>query len=369
MPVALLNLRFSTWVRNVGILLFLIAGAFSPQLQAKQSIEQQRQLFHEASSALERNQITRFNRLLEQLGDYPAAPYLKYDAFKRSANRVKTTQAETFFKHYAEFPFVYHARGKWLNVLAKRRDWENYLEFFDNRENTRLRCLAFQARLNLNQHEGLNDEIAKVWLRGYSQPSQCDPAFAYFLKNYEQAQEAVWLRIEKAFKARRPKLARHLSKQLGREDQATVATWYRAHQRPERELKKLGEAEDTVHNRAIIVHAIDRLARKDSLKALEFWNLNRDHFAFTGEQKKQVQLRIALSAAYQHEPEARTLLANLEPSAMNDQAFLWLARIQLRSQDWSGLLDTINRMPTHLQQENEWQYWLSRSMEAEGQLV
>ncbi|MBT8437560.1 MAG: lytic transglycosylase domain-containing protein [Gammaproteobacteria bacterium] len=350
-------------------MLSVFVCAFSSSLQAKPGIEQQRQLFRDASAALERNQITKFNRLLTQLDDYPAAPYLKYDAFKRGANRIKVAHAETFLNHYAEFPFAYHARATWLKVLAKREDWENYLQFFDDRENTRLRCLAFQARLKLNQLEGLNDEIAKVWLRGYSQPSQCDPAFAYFLDNYEQAEEAVWLRIEKAFKARRPKLARYLGKQLDQQDQATVKTWYRAHQRPERELKKLGEAEDTLHNRAIIVHAIDRLARRDSLKALEFWNLNRDHFAFTVEQKNQVQLRIALSAAYQHESEARTLLSNLEPSTMNDKAYLWLARIQLRSNDWDGLLDTINRMPSHLQQENEWQYWLSRSMEADGQLV
>lgn len=369
MPMALLGLEFGARVRNVGILLSLIVCAFSSPLQAKLSIEQQRQLFRDASSALERNQITKFNRLLTQLGDYPAAPYLKYDAFKRGASRIKVSHADTFLNHYAEYPFAYHARAAWLKVLAKREDWENYLQFFDDRENTRLRCLAFEARLNLDQLEGLNDEIAKVWLRGYSQPSQCDPAFAYFLDNYEQAEEAVWLRIEKAFKARRPKLARYLGKKLNPQDQATVKTWYRAHQRPEQELKKLGEAEDTLHNRAIIVHAIDRLARKDSLKALEFWNLNRDHFAFTGEQKNQIQLRIALSAAYQHKSEARTLLSNLEPSTMNDQAYLWLARIQLRSHDWNGLLDTINRMPSHLQQENEWQYWLSRSMEADGQLV
>ena len=49
--------------------------------------------------------------------------------------------------------------------------------------------------------------------------------------------------------------------------------------------------------------------------------------------------------------------------AMNDQAYLWLARIQLRSQDWSGLLDTINNMPAHLYQENEWQYWWARAFE------
>ena len=117
------------------------------------------------------------------------------------------------------------------------------------------------------------------------------------------------------------------------------------------------------------MHAIDRLARKDSLKALEYWNLIRDNFEFTQAQKNQSQLRIALSAALQHEPEARALLASLDPSIMNDQAYLWLARIQLRGRDWPGLKETINRMPSHLQQENEWQYWLSRSMEAEGQLV
>jgi len=344
----------------------LILGLTSLQLQA--NIEQQRQLFHDASLALERNQISRFNRLLKQLDDYPAKPYLEYDAFSRRVHQAKPQQVDLFLQRHAELPFVYHARGKWLNVLARRGDWKNYLKYFDDRENTRLKCLAFQARLNLDQLEGLNDEIAKVWSRGYSQPSQCDPAFAYFLKSYDQAEQAIWLRIEKAFKARRPNLARYLGKQLDQQARATVDTWYRAHRRPERALKQLAEAGDNTHNRAIIVHAIDRLARKDSLKALEQWNLIHDDFTFTQDQKNQSQRRIALSAAIQREPEARALLSSLDPSIMNDQAHLWLARIQLRSRDWPGLMNTINHMPAHLHQENEWQYWLSRSMEAEGQL-
>ena len=154
----------------------------------------------------------------------------------------------------------------------------------------------------------------------------------------------IWLRIEKAFKARRPNLARYLGKKLDRQSRATVETWYQAHIRPERSLKKLADNSDNERNRAIIVHAIDRLARKDSLKALEYWNLIRDQFAFTQAQKDQSQLRIALSAAYQHEPEARSLLSSLDPSIMNDQAYLWLARIQLRGRDWTGLMQTINHI-------------------------
>ena len=367
--MAAVSVKFSSvnGHRSIGMIVLLIAGLISPQLQA--SIEQQRQLFHDASRALEGNKITRFNRLLKQLDDYPAKPYLEYDAFSRRVSKAKPQQVEKFLQQFADFPFAYHARGKWLNVLARRGDWENYLKFFDGRENTRLQCLAFQARLKLDQLEGLNDEISRVWARGYSQPSQCDPAFAYFLKSNEQAEQAIWLRIEKAFKARRPNLARYLSKKLDQQARATVETWYQAHRRPERSLRQLAEAEDNHYNRAIIVHAIDRLARKDSLKALEHWNLIRDDFAFTQEQIDQSQRRIALSAAIQHEPDARALLSSLDPSIMNDQAHLWLARIQLRNRDWPGLMKTINLMPAHLHQENEWQYWLSRSMEAEGQLT
>ena len=366
--MATVSVKFSSvnGHRSIGMIVLLFAGLISPQLQA--NIEQQRQLFHDASAALERNKISKFHKILKQLDDYPAKPYLEYDAFIRRVSKAKPQQVEKFLQQFADFPFAYHARGKWLNVLARRGDWENYLKFFDGRENTRLKCLAFQARLKLNQLEGLNDEIARVWSRGYSQPSQCDPAFAYFLKSNEQAEQAIWLRIEKAFKARRPNLARYLSKQLDEQDRATVEIWYRAHRRPERSLRQLADAGDNEHNRAIIVHAIDRLARKNSLKALERWNLIRDDFAFTQEQKDQSQRRIALSAAIQHKTEARALLSSLDPSIMNDQAHLWLARIQLRNRDWSGLMKTINLMPAHLHQENEWQYWLSRSMEADGQL-
>ena len=255
--------RFFERTRVLGMIAAMAGMLLS--LDAMANIEEQRQMFHDASIALERNQISKFNRILKQLADYPAVPYLEYDAFKRQLSQVKPAQADLFLRRYSDLPFAYHARGSWLSVLARRGDWSNYLKFFDGRENTRLQCLAFKARLKRGQLEGLNDEIIKVWSRGYSQPSECDPAFAYFLKSYPDAEMAIWARIEKAFKARRPNLARYLGRKLDPQDQVIVETWYRAHTRPERSLRRLAEARDDERNRAIIVHAIDRLARKDSL--------------------------------------------------------------------------------------------------------
>ncbi len=364
------HLRVIGLARLIACSSVLLLGAMSSTTQAATqiNIEEQRQMFHDASLALQRNQITTFNRLLKQLDGYPAQPYLEYDAFRRTVSSQKPQQVDLFLQRYADYPFAYHARGRWLDVLARRGDWINYLQFFDDRANTRLQCISFKARLQLGQFKGLADDIGKIWMRGYSQPSHCDAAFSYYLKSHDNPDAVVWARIEKAFTARRPALARYLGKKLDAKSRAIVETWYRAHQRPEQSLKQLADASDTERTRMIIAHAVDRLARKNSLQALASWNLIRDQFAFSPEQKRPINLRIALSAASQHKPEARTLLSNLEPEAMNDQAFLWLARIQLRSSDWAGLLNTINRMPEHLQTENEWQYWLSRSMEAEGQL-
>lgn len=334
--------------------------------QAEASIETQRETFRQAQRALELNQVSKFKQLLSKLEDYPIQPYLIYDALNHHIDRASNDKVSKFLERYNDYPFSYHLRSRWLSTLAKREDWENYLSFFDNRDNTRLLCLSFQARLKLDKVDGINDDIKKVWLRGYSQPSECDLAFEYFLRTYHDAAEVIWLRIEKAFQARRPNLARYLSKKLNEADQEVVNLWYRAHRRPEQTMAKLSNSEDNLVNRKIIVHAIDRLARRDSLKSRDLWDSIQGNFQFNQAQRDKLAQRIALSAAYQHQPEARQLLIDLPPELKNDRAYLWLARIQLRSQDWSGLSTTITQMPEHLSQENEWQYWLARSLEFRG---
>ncbi len=353
------------FIRPLAIgLLAIYSLLLSTSIEA--NIEQQRVLFQDASLALNTNQISKYKRLLRRLGDYPVKAYLEYDALRRRLYLASETEVSEFLDSHQDYPFNYRLRAKWLSVLAKRKDWSSYLMYFDDRDDTRYRCLAFQARLSLGVDESINEEIKKIWLRGHSQPRECDPAFKYFLETYPEAEQAVWERIDKAFEARRPNLARYLGKNLNQEDQAMVNTWYQAHRRPEKSLKSLAESSDNQQYRVIIVHAVDRLARKDSLAAKLLWDEIEPRFEFSEDQKGQIRRRIALSAAFQHLSIARQLLSELPSELKNDQTYLWLARIHLRDQDWQGLIDTIEAMPNHLQQENEWHYWLARSYESLG---
>ncbi len=336
----------------------------SSDIQA--NIEKQRVVFQDASFALNTNQISKYNRLLKKLDGYPVKAYLEYDDLRRRIHQASKKEVTRFLNRHQDYSFNYQLRSRWLSVLAKRQDWANYLIFFDNREDTRYQCLAFQAKLSLGVGESINNDIKKVWLSGYSQPRECNKAFDYFLDTYPDAEQVIWLRIEKAFKARRPNLARYLGKKLNPADQSLVNTWYQAHRRPEKSLKSLALTDDNDRTRKIIVHAIDRLARKDGLRARQIWAELEPKFDFSDEQQSQLKQRIALSAAYQHLPIAKDLLAKLPIVLKNDQAYLWLARIHLRDQDWQGLINSIEQMPDQLQQENEWQYWLARSYESLG---
>ena len=275
-------------------------------------------------------------------------------------------EVKTFLDEHKDYPFAFALRGKWLSILAARQDWRNYLLFFDNRNYTRLKCIAFKARLKLGLLDNINQDIEKVWLRGYSQPNECNSPFKYFLSHHTQPEKVIWLRIEKAFKARRPALAKYLGNKLGKADQLIVAKWYEAHQRPEKMLPSLASIKDTEINRKIITHTVIRLARKNSLGARNNWFKLATNFSFSQEQRNSISQRIAISSAHQKVEIAGDLLDDLPDDLKNDQAYLLLARIHLKQQNWGGLIKTISQMPKHLHEENEWQYWLARASEAQG---
>jgi soluble lytic murein transglycosylase len=345
-------------------LVLLCALFVTSQVQA--SIELQRELFKDASTALSNNKMDHFANLLTQLEGYPVTPYLKYDHFVKRLQQAKASEVKSFLDKYKDYPFAFAFRGKWLSVLAARQDWENYLQFFDNRNYTRLKCIAFQARLKLGKLENIEQDIQKIWLRGYSQPNECNQPFKYFLSRHAEPNKVVWLRIEKAFKARRPALAKYLGKKLDKTGQISLNLWYEAHQSPEKVLKQLAGFNNSDINSKIITHTIIRLARKKALSARQFWLDMSSKFIFSQQQRNLISKSIALSSAYQELDVASELLNDLPAELKDEQVFLLLARIHLKQQNWAELESIISQMPKELHEENEWQYWLARATEALG---
>ncbi len=356
-------------IGKVLIYALLMPGLFNASI-ANASIKEQRVLFKKAEQALLDNDLLEFSIIKKRLTDYPITAYLEYDQIRKQLKDTSVEEVREFLDRNKDYPFAYHLRSQWLNLLAEQQKWQDYLDFYDGRNETRFKCQALHARLNTGKNLlGINKEIEAVWLSGYSQPEQCDPVFKHFLETTKNPEQAIWLRIEKAFQARRPSLAKYLAKQLNEHDRKLVETWYQAHRNPEDSFPVLKRLKDNELNRKIIIHALNRLARRDSLKAQTLWRQVKDNFKFNIKQHQKIEKRIALSSAYQHKAEAKQLLEELPDELKSDNAYLWLARIYLRDEDWIGLIKTINAMPQRLKKDAEWTYWQARAYEEAGHQV
>ena len=336
---------------------------------AQASMLEQREWFKQAEQALQQNDQLQFAILKRKLEDYPIVAYLEHDAFKQRLKQADGDELRDFLHTHRDYPFHYQLLGRWLKQLARTERWPDYLEFYDGRNETRYRCHWLTARIETGDTRGIEQEIQKIWLSGYSQPDECDPAFAYFLEHQPDVEKYIWQRIEKAFQARRPSLAKYLAKKLPEQERKLVDTWYQAHKNPADNLPRLVRLKDTTSHRKILLHAIHRLARRDSAKALQYWQQVQDRFAFSAQQVGAVEKRIALSSALQHRADAKQLLEQLPDDLKNDNAHLWLARINLRDEDWIGLLKSIDAMPERLKSEAEWTYWMARAYGEAGHEV
>lgn len=345
----------------------IVIAALLPANAAIHSLDQQRQTFIEAQQQLKSKQMRAFKQSLAALDDYPIQPYLQKDELLQRFSSSSDDEILAFIERYADYPFASHLRGKLLKRLAQQQQWSKYLRVYDQRNDTTARCHYLTALIRSNQHSDILSKIEPLWLRGTSQPDACDPAFQYLSEHHPDYQELIWQRLELALKARRPKLASYLSRQLQNPAAQKLASdWVYAHRRPEKALQHLKQRQDSPRMRKILLHAVERLARRDADKARQQWQELEQHFSFSTEQQQNIALRLALASAYQHLDDAYTQISAIPASLKNDNAFLWQARMALRQQQWQALADTIEQMPARLAQENEWQYWRARALKQLG---
>ncbi len=71
-------------------------------------------------------------------------------------------------------------------------------------------------------------------------------------------------------------------------------------------------------------------------------------------------------ALNQNMETALALFKQADPKQLSDTQWEWYARSALRLQRWGDLSNIIGSMPKHLRQNETWQYWLGRSLSAQG---
>ena len=328
--------------------------------------DKQRELFLEAESALNAGDSTTFRDLKRQLTDYPLHSYLDFWQLRRRLSKAKTSEVQAFLDRYQGQPVATRLRISWLHQLGKRKDWNNYLHFYQPQRSVTLQCYDVRARLSKGQRQQALKDALELWLVGYSQPDACDPAFDQLYASSLITSEHIWERVRLAFANQKSSLAGYLSKRLSAEDREWVKRWQYAHRRPTDALSKSWAKQDTPLVREILTHAIGRLARHKPEQAWKHWQEIAKSHRFSSQQTGKVLQRIALTGALRNHPQASLWLASVPDHAVNADIRQWRVRAALSDGDWKNALQRIDELDATERNSETWRYWRAYALDADG---
>ena len=330
-------------------------------------LEVQRQLFIEALSSLNNNQLERYRGLAGRLQDYPLYAYLQFEELRTRLNRADEAEITDFLDTYPDHPLNNRLHQAWLYALARNQRWKLYLKHYRPSESVSLQCYALQARLATGRRQGIADDILPLWLVGKSQPKACDPLFKFLNDEGHITNELLWQRIRLAMQNNRPSLAGYLARRLPEKDREWVTLWRKAHSNPSSTLKDARLDRDLPITREIIVHALRRLAGFDAGQAHEYWEASRSAYAFSNEQRQSVENRIALSGATEHHPDAYAWLNALPAETHDSRTREWRIRRAIAGHDWDAVIAHIDALPADERPTDEWDYWHAYAQAEDGQ--
>jgi soluble lytic murein transglycosylase len=302
----------------------------------------------------------------DALRAYPLYAYLQVARLAKNLG-ADAAIAEYLDEHGAA-PYTRSLRGAWLADLGTRRQWQTYLEHYDDDRDTNLtlRCHDLTARAALGRDEGLDEAVVELWLTPNTVPDVCDPAFDWLRSRKGLTAELIERRARMALAEGEPQLARYLAKSLPEQTAAPLLQWAALIERPKRSIDELVAHEDREVEPAALLAGWTRLARSDPEGAAARYSALVDARGLDERAASPYALVTALGLTWSRTPGALEFFSRAVASDFDDVAHEWHARAALWAGDWRRATQAIEAMPESLRTQNRWRYWAARAREAVG---
>lgn len=334
-----------------------VTAAASTELTAQQT------LYKQAVTAFDKKDAKTADSLTKKLENYSLYPYLQLKQIRRDIYNTSDKDVFKFIEKHANTPLAKQAQGAYLQKLANQKKWKAYISTYNKLPLTSAyyQCYMLQAQINTGKGKQVLSDISHVWNVSYSQPKSCDPVFAYWQKSGKLTSNIAFDRSWKAINKKNYKLAKHLQKKVTKKNQLESLNLFWTLQKDVSSISdKKTLSKSTLHNADLAAYAIRKLAIKKGDLALSTWLRDRERFSFSDEQQEYLNVYFGNKFAKNtyYNPKALSILQKIDPTYQHDEVSEWKVRQALISQDWKNVVKLIKKMPSELQQENRWVYWL-----------
>lgn len=328
----------------------------------------EREQFIVAWEAARKGDHATFSQIKNQLQDYVLFPYLQYEDYRERRSVVPVEEMLGFLNNHEDWAFTEGLRAAWLRTLAKNNRWADLVENSEGVRDTVLRCQQVRGRIILKQTEGVLSEAQKLWAVGRSQPDECDPVFAWLMKNDGITQSLAWERIGLAIEANNSSLAMYLARFVAKGQRRWVEDWHAMNRAGYSRLERARKWPDNDITRMITATSLLRLARKDAGLASRKYEILDKHFDWDEVQRVTLLRDIALYSAVAMEDETVAYMTRVPVLFRDSQLLEWWARFLLNKQDWPAVISVVEQMPDDTRNDDRWQYWLAQAKLRSGQV-
>ncbi len=350
----------SSWLIFIGLIGLLVSPTSVADLQS------QREMFVRAEKALDANNLKSYRALKKQLTNYPLSPYLEYRELKKFLSSQKPENIEKFLLKHADTPLSDRLRRDWLKNLAKRKQWQTFVKFYQPNLGSKVDCLQLDALFHTGQQQTAYAKTTDMWLHERSRPKSCDPAFARWQKAGLQTTALTWQRIQLAINAGEIRLARYLAKSLPQKDRSQVQQWLTIRKHPEKTQLKNIDSQHPFRQEAL-ADGIIRLSRKDLPEAISRWEKLKNHIVYAPELISEVERVIALQFLDEERFGKFDYLVFAEPCDADSKLQEIRIRAALLHKRWHDVLTWLDRLPPAERNKDRWRYWEARSLRETNQ--
>jgi soluble lytic murein transglycosylase len=293
--------------------------------------------------------------------DYLVAARLRRDLTPRTGESLDVT-IDAFLRAHAGHPVAHGLRREWLANLAQRQRWDWFLPRSLDVVDPSLLCDRLTGRLATGDTAGLAEAALAQWMLPQKPLPECSGVFAWLRQQGLLTPSLAESRSRAALAAGNPRLAREFAADVAAPRRAPLIQWSDLLESPQPALNILARHQTLPVEAEALASGFEKLTHTDPTAALDLlpWLLGRDQM--TAELQARLQRTAALGAAYDHDPQAMTLLEQLPAAAIDAQVQEWRVRAAVWSGDYAKALLWIEQMPTSLFEQPRWRYWRARAV-------
>ena len=326
---------------------------------------QQRMEYLDAEKYLKAGQEYNYKLTKNRIIDYPLYPYLLYKELNKKLTRVDTNQVRRYLYKYGDTPVGDKLRRRYLDVLAKNNDWQNFIEFYKDYDSIHLNCLYRKSLYKSGQIENALRDPENIWLSNSSLPGSCDFIVSKMFSHEQLSSDIQLQRLKLAIRKRNIRLAYFLTEKLTNSNSLKQQI-RNAHHFPIKYIKTLPSSSTDIEN-FLYIHAISQLATKDYSRAIHEWT-HSDKSRFKEEDLVYLERKLAYYARKNPStPPARRVLfdsENYDSVTIESQI-----RLNLANKNWQEIISSIDDFSEPDGRKEEWLYWRARSLEKLGNFI